>query len=374
MPTRPLAVHVVTRYLRGGSEQRLRDIVGSVRNIDHIVVVGAESDVDLAKRDLKADVVLEPRLVREVDPRHDLVAVARITALLRRTRCDIVITHQSKAGIIGRISAMCAGQVPAVHSLSMANFGEGYGPKASRLFALAERSLGRFTYAYAVVGTDLAGRFEAAGVPGAKLRVIRSGVQLPNGLTATSPRPDAFPAARPVVLYVGSLEARKNVVDLPRLLHEVMKLHRGERPFLAIAGDGPLADAVRDEVERLHLGQDVVFLGHVGDVAPLFRHADVAVLLSNAEGLPQVLVQSAAVGTPFVSYAVDGASELIELGALGRIVPLRDLDAAAREIADLLVKCGPFPHGFDLSSWQGESIGRSYCALLEEALRHAHAA
>src|SRR5438128_2648950 len=124
----------------------------------------------------------------------------------------------------------------------------------SAAFRLLESTLARVTAAYLVVGTDLARRYEAVGVPREKLHVVRSGVPLPMTDGRSSERKkvcQAFdlPADRPLVLCLGSLEPRKNVLELPRLLRHLMapgaSSTTSPRPFLVVAGDGPLGGRLR---------------------------------------------------------------------------------------------------------------------------------
>jgi len=152
-------LHVVTRYRRGGSEQRVRDFVAALVDHDHVVIVGEDSDADLATSHLGVPVEFESSLVRSPRFEADARAVRALTARLRRDRPDLVVTHQSKAGVVGRVAARLAGGIPVVHSLSMASFGPGYGRTESTVFRVVERALAPLTARYVVVGADLARRF-----------------------------------------------------------------------------------------------------------------------------------------------------------------------------------------------------------------------
>jgi len=122
-----------------------------------------------------------------------------------------------------------------------------------------------------------------------------------------------------------------------------------------------------DRIAGLGLSADTAMLGHVADPADVLEAicaADVLLLLSSAEGLPQVLVQGAAMGTPFVAYDVDGVRELIGLGAAGEAVPLGDTGAAARAAERLLVTGARREAVADLSSWSQLSIRAAYRDLI----------
>jgi len=373
---RPRILHICTRFSRGGSEQRLRDIVAALPDHDHHVVVGGESDLDLVEQQLpKAEVHLEPHLRRALGPRHDLAALASLIRRIRDGKYAAVVTHQSKAGVLGRLAARAAGRPPLVHSLSMVNFGPGYSRLESCLFRAVERLLERWTSAYVVVGADLARRFQRLGVPAEKMAVIRSAVRLPGAAASRSEARSrvaetfGLPAERPWILYVGSLDERKNVLGLPILLQQTLQLSVRLKPFLVVAGSGHLERQFRSLVGQIGLDDDCKLLGYVNDPGDLFVASDALVLLSQAEGLPQVLVQAAAVGTPFVATAVDGADELLELGASGSIVDERDVVGAARALLPYLrwptESCEPT---IDLSSWDGDRVSAEYESVFRSIL------
>jgi glycosyltransferase involved in cell wall biosynthesis len=372
--SQPAIVHVVTRYLRGGSERRVRDMVRSFPEAAHHLVLGGGSDVELATRDFDpATLTVMSSLVRRPDPWRDPITLHRLVRLIRRGGYDLVVTHQSKAGILGRTAARLCG-APAVHSLSMANFGDGYPKWQSALFRTAESRLAPATAAYAVVGSDLRRRYAEIGVPAEKLHIVRSGVPLP---APDEPQPSrgevcralGLPSDRPLILYLGSLEPRKNVLDLPDVLGRLVASTTFPRPYLVVAGEGPLSEPLRQALSAAGLADDARLLGYVPDPLPMVRIADVMVLLSSAEGVPQVLVQAAASGTPFVACAVDGVNELIELGADGIGVPPGDLEAAASATRSLLGDDRPPRPGYmDLSSWSAATITEGYQRVIGHAL------
>jgi len=357
-------LHIATRYRRGGSEQRIRDLLAALDDADHSVLVGADSDLSLAQDQLGVPVAMVASLVRAPRPDLDLCALVQLARVIRREAPTIVVTHQSKAGAVGRLAARLAGGVPVVHSLSMANFGPGFGRAEGMVFRVVERLLAPATSRYVVVGADLARRFEVAGIPAHKLTIVRSAAALPAECPTERPSLPAVPDGRPVVLCLGALESRKNPLDLVPLLARVQETVPDA--FLAIAGDGPLAGDLGAAIARAGLASDGVLLGYVKPVEPLLWRADVVVLLSDAEGLPQVLIQAAAAGTPFVSYDVDGAREVVALGAEGSVVPLGDVEAAAAAIVRLLRAGAPRRRRADLASWDRAVIHRSYRAVISE--------
>jgi glycosyltransferase involved in cell wall biosynthesis len=348
--------------------------VRSVPEAEHHLVLGRDSDVELAVAEVRpAWVTTVPTLVRDPDPLRDLAALRHLSRLIGRQRYDLVVSHQSKAGVLARLAAKWRA-VPVIHSLSMANFGPGYARWQSVVFRAVESRLVPETTAYVVVGADLARRFAGIGAPAEKLHIIRSGVNLaahPAGdvSRAVTRRSIGLPPDRPLLLYLGSLEERKNVLDLPRFLSRVLATST-TRPFLAVAGDGPLAGSLEASLAADGLTAHARLLGFVHEPGALIRTADAVVLLSSAEGVPQVLVQAAAAQTPFVAYEVDGVRELIDLGAEGVAVPLGDVDAAAAAARALLERGRhPLRPPVDLSPWRPEAIRAGYRSVIGAALR-----
>jgi glycosyltransferase involved in cell wall biosynthesis len=279
--------------------------------------------------------------------------------------------------VLARVAAAAAGGPPAVHSLSMASFGPGYGRVENWLFPRVERTLGPRTAAYCVVGEDLAQRFARIGVPPDRLHVVRSGVPLP---ASPSPRARArsllddrygIVPGRRLICYVGSLEPRKNPLLLAPLL-EALRHGSAAPPDLLVVGDGPERDRLAAELAARGLADHAVLTGHLADpghVHDAIRGADLLVLMSAAEGLPQVLVQAAAAGTPFVAFDVEGVREILALGARGDAVPLGRLDAVVEAARRRLATgaAGAEPRA-DLSSWTPDAIAGAYRAAFARVL------
>jgi glycosyltransferase involved in cell wall biosynthesis len=372
-------VHVMTRYLRGGSEKRLRDMVRALPDASHELIVGDESSPETARHEVGlTSVRVVPTLVRQPSPLRDARALVTIHRIIRDAAPDLVVTHQSKAGVLGRLAARKL-RVPSLHSLSMANFGPGYPAWQSRVFRAVERALRSSTQAYAVVGHDLAHRYEEIGVAQNKLHVVRSGVRL---LSETDHllAPDevrlrsGIPAGRPLIAYLGSLEPRKHVMELLTVLRD-LPAREGPGPFLAIAGEGPLAGELANAIRTWGLQHDAALLGFVEDPLSFVAAADVVVLLSEAEGVSQVLVQAAALDTPYVAYDVDGVSELLRMGARGRAVALGDVGRAKLAVNGLLRLPRPKrPPAIDLRGWSPSAISRAYQDIFVPILDEAKAA
>lgn len=310
-------MHVATRHRVGGAERNL------LHSVSRELERGYQVHVAVGTEDFESDfpagtrLHLVPHLIRDVSPRVDRRALRALTEIIDAHRFDVVQTHQSKAGALGRIAAR--GRVPVIlHTVHMASFGDAYGRARSRSFLALERWAARFTDRFVFVGRELARRYLAAGV-GSRDRctVVRSPIPELGALLHLREAPVAarrraqaaigVTNGRRVVLMVAALDRRKRhelaITALAPLLAQA-------QAQLVVAGQGPERQALELLCRRLGVTRSVRWLGFVRDVRPLFAAADVAVQTSVLEGVSQAVVQAVAAGVPVVATAVDGLREV----------------------------------------------------------------
>jgi glycosyltransferase involved in cell wall biosynthesis len=185
------------------------------------------------------------------------------------------------------------------------------------------------------VSEALRARLVALGIEASRIEVLRNGVDLElfaPGDRAAARRTLGLDVAGPVVLSVGQLIPLKGH-DLA--LQAVARLPEAT---LVIVGEGPEADRLRRLARRLGSAERVRFLGAVPQerLATIYNAADVLVLASSREGLPNVLLEALACGTPVVATAVCGTPEIVAAPAAGRLVEERSPEALAGAIRGLL--------------------------------------
>jgi 1,2-diacylglycerol 3-alpha-glucosyltransferase len=152
----------------------------------------------------------------------------------------------------------------------------------------------------------------------APIRVIPTGLgphDLKDGDGGAFRRKHGIGAHRPVALYVGRVAFEKNISALLRVTEEVRKTVPDI--LLVIAGEGPAGRHLQQEVERLGLGQSVLFVGYLSrheELPDCYRAADVFVFASATETQGLVLLEAMACGVPVVAVPARGTAELIGLG------------------------------------------------------------
>ena len=174
---REVILHICTRYVRGGSEQRLRDIVEALPDYDHQVLLGRDSNESLLRSHLPGvEVRREVNLRRAVNPVRDAVAAGQHHP---RRPCGSLRRHRHPP-VEGRGDRPARGALPRTVSRSCTpcpwpTSGRGTARSRASCSARSSGDLASSTTAYVVAGADLAQRFQRLGVPSDKLRIVRSG-------------------------------------------------------------------------------------------------------------------------------------------------------------------------------------------------------
>ncbi|PFG07921.1 glycosyltransferase [Marinobacter sp. LV10MA510-1] len=141
--------------------------------------------------------------------------------------------------------------------------------------------------------------------------------------------------ALPVLVAAGQLGPWKGFTDLIRSVH-ILSTRRPVR--LILLGDGPQRSELEDLIEELGLQDNVRLEGHVANPLKYFAHADVFVLSSLLEGMPNVLIEAMMAGcTPVATDCPTGPNEILGDGRYGYLVPMSDPDALADGIEKAII-------------------------------------
>jgi glycosyltransferase involved in cell wall biosynthesis len=346
MTKRQKVVHVITRLDFGGAQQ---NTLWTVKNIDSrkyeaVLVCGKGGFLDEeARRDCESGrfrAVFFSSLRREINPFSDLLALCGLTWFFLREKPDIVHTHSSKAGILGRLAAWLSGVKIVIHTYHGFGFNDRQNPLVKNMYAFLERLCARKSGAFVFVSRANWDYAIKHGIgPESRFHLIRSGVDLSRLPAEVKDRrlkkeELGFNADYPLVISIGNLKPQKNPGDFVDLAAKVI-LSIPQAEFLFI-GDGPLRAEVERRAASLGLSKKIRFPGWRKDAAQWLAVADAFVLTSLWEGLPRSLVEAMKSGLPCAAYAVDGICDLIQEGENGFLVPIKNIDALSERVIGLL--------------------------------------
>ncbi|MCX5734017.1 MAG: glycosyltransferase family 4 protein [candidate division NC10 bacterium] len=284
----------------------------------------------LAERNIQWAVV--PALRREIHPLRDLCALRALRRLIREERPDIVHTHTSKAGFLGRLAAHLEHVPHIIHTPHGHVFGGYFSPAATRIFIGLERLAARWSDRIVTLTDAEAAQHLALGIGRrAQFATIPSGVDLDGIASAV---PVRLAPHGPVIGTVGRLTSIKGHQHLIDAVPEILR--RCPTAHVVLVGDGELQQALVERTRRLGVESRVIFTGYRDDIPALIAGMDVFVLPSLNEGMGRVLVMAMALGKPIVATRVGGVPELLADGEAGVLVPPADPIALARMVCDLI--------------------------------------
>lgn len=301
----------------GGAQIHVRDLTSALHGSDHEVVVLVGGGGVLA-RQLEArgvEVVQLRHMARPIRPFSDFRALRELIGGLRRIRPDIISTHSSKAGILGRLAGRRLG-IPTITTAHGWLFDLPLKGRRQRLVWRIEKGM-----------APLARRIVTVCESDRQL-AIDSGVSEPDRfVTIHNAMPDVerdlradASVAPPRLLMVARFAAQKDHATLFRALANLTDLEW----TLDLVGSGPLEESVRTLSRSLGLSERVRFLGMREDVPELIAGSQLYLLVSHWEGFPRSILEALRGGLPVIASDVGGVREAVIDGETGFVVPEND--------------------------------------------------
>lgn len=340
-------LHIITRMSKGGAQE---NTLLNVSRVDDARFeswllsgpsAGPEGDI-LGKVRAGGVTFHEMRqLVREPAPLRDTIAYLKLLRFLRRHKFDIVHTHSSKAGILGRWAAYWSGVPVIVHSSHSHVFYGYFHPLVTAFYKVMERAAAKVS--------DSLQELTSIGVKehlhhkvgrAEQFQVVYSGQDLGGFLAPGDPAERAALRAE-----LGLSDEHLAVACVARLApikgHNTLlpafakALESNPNLRLVLVGTGELESQLKDLAKSLDIEEQVIFTGMREDVAALLKASDLFVLASLNEGLGRALVEAGACGLASVATRVGGVPEVVLDGETGLLAPPGDAAAMAEALTRL---------------------------------------
>jgi len=283
--------------------------------------------------------IWEVPMCREIRPWRDLVSLIRLVRLFKAKRFELVHTHSSKAGILGRLAAALCPVPWVLHTPHAYAFLGANRWLSRRGMIAAEQLLGGLSDGILAVGREEAEQTVRNRIcRQSEVAIARNGLD-----------PDRVPPKRSpddlreelglhpnklTVGGVGRLSRQKSPMDFL----EAAAMVRRQLTDIQFVwfGDGVLRDAMERRVWELGLKDCVCLAGHQVPMELWYPAMDLLCHTAAWEGLPYVLLEAMLQKVPVVAYAIPGVREMIRDGVNGWVVPHRDVDALAGRVVELL--------------------------------------
>ena len=314
----------------GGAERQLVIVANALAQRGWKVTV--LSYLPFSDRSLRAEVDESKVSLLSLNARGSvgrLLGLLKAIGVVRRARPDVLVGFMFHGIMAARVTGRIGGAGAMVSAVRSELDGR-----------LRERVLGAtggLTDAVTVMSESLVTRLVERGVASrSRMVVIPNAVDFERfgvgGCRVENRRSLGIGSDEFVWLAAGRLAPEK---DFSGLLRAFEAIESGWRARLFIAGDGPLREELARMVDGLGLAR-VRLLGLRDDLPELYRACDALVLSSAWEGMPNVVLEAMASGTPVVATAVGAVREMIEDGETGFVVPAGDYGALARVMEHMM--------------------------------------
>lgn len=336
-------LHIITRLILGGAQKNTVMTCAAQVESGHEVhlafgpIYGPEGSL-LAEAKASGAVLHEVKSMRRaVLPGHDVLCYFALRRLIGQIKPDVVHTHSSKAGIVGRTAAW-AENVPAViHTIHGLPFHDQQSRWLYRTYVTAERFAARRCHKMIGITQAMCNAFVEENIGQSdQFTVIPSGIDIDAFAADTAPRDVTrraygLPLGAPVIGIVARLDPLKGHDDLLDVLPRLLKSHPETR--VLFVGDGWHREALENRVADAGWEERVIFAGLVPvmQVPSLLHAMDIMALPSYQEGQGRTLVEALVCGCAIVGYRVGGIPEVCidgKTGLLAKVGNREELFAA----------------------------------------------
>ena len=340
-------LHIITRLDKGGSaENTFLTVKGLDKERFEVSLMCGPADDPRQERRTQVEecgipFIFLPQLVRNIHLVRDPVALFKIYRFLKKEKFDMVHTHTSKAGLLGRFAAKLAKTPLIIHTPHGHVFYGYFGPLKTRLFILLERLAGRITDRIIALTQNEKEDYTAQRIAGKdRCVVIPSGIELAQfrelsqDEKAELKKEIGIPENFAVVGTAGRLVPVKDPGSLIEASRHIIA--RFPETCFLFAGDGPLKKYLQKKAVSMGIEENIFFLGWRDDVARILSLLDIFCLPSLNEGMGRVLAEAMALGKPIVASRAGGIPDLITHGRNGFLVPPQNPEELAGHIQRLL--------------------------------------
>jgi glycosyltransferase involved in cell wall biosynthesis len=324
-------LHIITRLDKGGSADVFLDLTLGLKEMGHdvCIAVGPTRDpqTDLAAFSSRTGIPVHhiKYLKRDCLPFNDILAFFKIMKLIRKIKPDVLHTHSSKAGFIGRIAGRIAGVNVVVHMPHGHIFYGYFSSFKARLFIFLEKIAALFADKILTL-TEIEKKdyIQEKIAEENKIVTIPCGIDIDRYALSGSTIRDEFGISpdKPVIGWVGRTEPVKGCEFFLKACCLIKKEMPSAR-FLLV-GEGALKEEMEALAQSLGITEEVIFAGYRTDMPEIMNSIDLLLHTPLNEGLGRVLLEAMTCEKPIVSANVGGIPEIIEHEMEGLLVPAED--------------------------------------------------
>ncbi|MEW6679843.1 MAG: glycosyltransferase family 4 protein [bacterium] len=284
------------------------------------------------------DIIFIPELQREISPIKDIITFFKLIGIIRKIRPDIVHSHLSKAGMLGRLCAWLCGVPIIIHTFHGHTLHSYFGRLKTLFFIIIERWLSFISTRIITLTETQRDEILKFGIGNRnKVIVIPLGLSLDRFYDISEKkgilRNELGISDKPLI---GTIARLVPIKDIGTFLEASAIVLKEIDALFVIAGDGYLRKELEKKAKDLGIEKNALFLGFRKDLDIIYADLNCFVLSSLNEGLPVAIIEAQASGIPVVATDVGGVSTLVSPDT-GILIPPKNPQALADAIKTIIL-------------------------------------
>ena len=327
--------HIQLLPLLSGAQNVMLTILNSLDRDKYDIYVISKPGGPLVERVLELGYNYIPlRSFRRSISIMDFVAFIKLIKVFNKYKFDIIHTHSSKPGFIGRIAARIAGVPKIVHTVHGFSFHYAQPFPIRFFYQVLEKFVSQFCDTIVFVNN-----FEREFAIKHRIVKEKKAITIYNGIELNEEKiKNVTYKIKEDIFIIGSVlrfEKIKNIINTVKTAIKVCKANN--KIIFYFIGDGKLLKECRKMVLTADLEENIIFPGWQNNIAEWLVKFDVYLLFSIAEGLSVSIMEAMFIGLPIVASDVKGNNELV-YNANGILVPINDIDRLTTVLLSLSYK------------------------------------
>ena len=315
---------IITKLELGGAQKVAISLCEKLdkNKFETVLICGCGGILDEETKN-KIRVIFVKDLVREISPIKDLKALYSIYKILKQENPNIVHTHSSKAGIIGRLAAKLCGIQNIIHTIHGFSFNDTQSFLKKNLFIFLEKLGAKFSKYLIPVSIENTTKGLQNNIgKEEKYHYIRLGVDIDNFKNFND-----IPSLKKelnlneqdiLVTTIGPFKPQKNLPDFIKIAKDISEKNKSFK-FIMV-GDGTLRQNFENLIRDYNISNNIFLLGWRRDISNILNSSDIFVMTSLWEGLPISTIEAMCCGLSPIVNDVDGQREIVKDGFNGFLI------------------------------------------------------
>lgn len=337
-------LHIITKLELGGAQKN------TIFTVEHLqqkcrtdLLCGSGGMLDDCAKKKITNIYFIKELIREINIVKDIKAFFKIFNYIKKNNFNIVHTHSSKAGILGRTAAKLAGVKIIIHTVHGWSFNDTQKFYIKYLYIILEKIVSLFTNKIISVSKECIKYGIKYGIGDiSKYELIHSGVDYNEIIELSNKNSEFLNFKNKFFLnsneiLIGSISCfkpQKNLIDILNIAKIVVN-QIPDIKFI-IVGDGVQRKYFENKIIEYNLSDKVILTGWLQNPYILLKQFKLFLLTSLWEGLPRVFIESIILEIPILTYHIQGATEVIINNVTGYIFEKYDFEQMSEKIIELL--------------------------------------